>query len=76
MHSVLGPQGEGSQGSGFSTHLKFWQMNPAWHSWSLSHSLLQPVMVSGIGMKPAKHRQIGLPRLLAMHRVFGPQGEG
>ena len=34
-----------------------------------------PVMASGLGIKPAKHRQMGFPMSL-IHMVPGPQGLG
>jgi len=37
---------------------------------------LQPEMVSGMGTKPGRHLQTGLPPLFTSQRVFGPQGEG
>ena len=73
---ALGPQGLGLHGSGLSTHFWFWQMYPVLQSGSTVHSGPQPVMVSGLGTSPAKHRQIGFPSLLAMHIVPGPQGLG
>jgi hypothetical protein len=33
-------------------------------------------MVSGMGTKPGRQRQMGLPMLLAVHWVLGPQGDG
>ena len=50
-----GPHGEGSQGSGFSTHRWFSQTYPYSQSGSLTHSGLQPVIVSGLGIKPSWH---------------------
>ena len=76
MHSVLGPQGLGSQGSGFSMHLWFWQTNPDWQSGSLTHSGPQPVIVSGLGIRPGSHLQIGLPAKFAVQMAPGPQGLG
>ena len=80
IHLAPGPQGEGSQGSGFSIHLWFSQTYPDEQSGSLTHSGLQPVMVSGLGIKPGSHLQIGLAYLLpclgAEHLAPGPQGEG
>ena len=38
-----GPQGEGLQGSGFSTHLWFWQTQPWLQSGSMTHSGLHPI---------------------------------
>ena len=73
---ALGPQGLGLHGSGLSTHFWFWQMYPVLQSGSTVHSGPHPVMVSGFGTSPAKHRQIGFPSLLAMHIVPGPQGLG
>ena len=75
-HVAPGPQGDGLHGSGFSTHLWFWQTYPYWQSGSRTHSGLQPVIVSGLGIKPAWHRQIGLPAGLGVQVVPGPHGEG
>lgn len=61
MHSVLGPHGEGWQGSGLGTHLWLWHTLPCWQSGSRVHSGPQPVMVSGLGISPGSHRQMGLP---------------
>ena len=73
---ALGPQGLGLHGSGLSTHFWFWQIYPVLQSGSTVHSGPHPVMVSGLGTSPAKHRQIGFPSLLAIHIVPGPQGLG
>ena len=35
-----------------------------------------PVMVSGLGIKPGLHLQIGFPWRLVVHTVLGPQGLG
>ena len=35
-----------------------------------------PVMVSGLGTRPGRHLQMGLPSLLAVQVVPGPQGVG
>ena len=40
------------------------------------HSGPHPVMVSGMGMSPASHRQIALPELVIIQRAPGPQGLG
>ena len=48
-------------------------------SWSRNMLKLpgpQPVMVSGFGMSPSWHRQIGLPKGLGEQVVPGPQGDG
>ena len=55
MQMAPGPQGDGLQGSGFSTHLWFWQTYPVLQSGSRTHSGPQPVMVSGFGMRPGSH---------------------
>ena len=61
VQTAPGPQGDGSQGSGFSTHLWLWQMYPCWQSGSMIHSGPQPVMVSGLGMRPGSQVQMALP---------------
>ena len=76
LHRAPGPQGLGWQGSGLATHLRFLQTIPILQSGSISHSGLQPVMVSGLGEKPGTHRHSGLPSLLTVHKVPGPQGVG
>ena len=55
IHLAPGPQGLGSQGSGFSIHLWLWHTYPYWQSGSITHSGLHPVMVSGLGIKPGWH---------------------
>ena len=55
IQTAPGPQGDGSQGSGFSTHLWFSQTYPVEQSGSITHSGLHPVMVSGLGIKPGLH---------------------
>ena len=76
MQVVLGPHGEGLQGSGFSMHLWFSQTKPLSQSGSLTHSGPQPVMVSGLGMKLAMQRQMALPLGLLVQEVLGPHGDG
>ena len=61
VHSVLGPQGLGKQGSGGGV---------------LASILAQPVMVSGCGEYPGRQVQTGLPCLFSLHSVLGPQGLG
>jgi len=73
---VPGPQGDGLHGSGFSTHFWLAQTNPYLQSGSTVHSGPHPVIVSGLGISPAKHLQIGFPSALGVHVVPGPQGEG
>lgn len=73
---VPGPQGDGLQGSGFSIHFWLAQTNPYLQSGSTTHSGPQPVMVSGLGINPGKHLQIGLPSALGVQVVPGPQGDG
>lgn len=51
-------------------------MRPILQSGSVTHSGLQPVIVSGFGLKPGTQRQTGLPSLLTEQVVPGPQGEG
>ena len=51
-------------------------MNPLLQSGSMTHSGLQPVMVSGLGMRPGWHLQIALPEPVTEHSAPGPQGEG
>ena len=75
-HVAPGPQGEGLQGSGFSTHLWFWQTNPYWQSGSRTHSGPHPVIVSGLGINPGWQRQIGFPDGLGVQVVPGPHGDG
>ena len=58
MQMVPGPQGEGLQGSGFSTHFWFSQTNPVLQSGSRTHSGPHPVMVSGFGIRPGSHLKI------------------
>ena len=76
VHTAPGPQGLGSQGSGFSTHRWFKQTSPVWQSGSLTHSGPHPVMVSGFGIMPGTQLQMALPTLLTVQMVLGPQGEG
>ena len=64
VQTAPGPQGDGSQGSGFSTHLWLWQTKPLWQSGSTTHSGLQPEMVSGLGMRPGWHLQMAFPVLV------------
>ena len=45
-------------------------------SGSLTHSGPHPVMVSGLGINPGLHRQIGFPLGEGVQVVPGPQGEG
>ena len=45
-------------------------------SGSITHSGPHPVMVSGLGINPGKHLQIGLPSALGVQVVPGPQGDG
>ena len=71
-----GPHGEGLHGSGSSTHLWLRQTCPDLHSGSVTHSGPQPVMVSGLGIKPGSQLQIAFPTLLTVQMVPGPQGEG
>ena len=75
-HVAPGPQGDGLQGSGFSTHLWFWQTNPYWQSGSRTHSGPHPVIVSGLGINPGWQRQIGFPDGLGVQVVPGPHGDG
>ena len=55
MQMVPGPQGDGLQGSGFSTQCWFWQTKPVRQSGSTTHSGPHPVIVSGLGIKPGSH---------------------
>ncbi len=71
-----GPQGDGMHGSGFSTQRWLRQTRPLRHSGSMVHSGPQPVMVSGFGIRPSLHLQIGFPKGLGSQVVPGPQGEG
>ena len=73
---VPGPQGYGLHGSGFSTHRWLLQTKPYLQSGSIVHSGPHPVIVSGLGMSPALHLQIGLPSLLGVQVVPGPHGLG
>lgn len=73
---VPGPQGDGLHGSGFSTHFWSRHTNPYLQSGSTTHSGPQPVMVSGLGISPGKHLQIGFPSLFGVHVVPGPHGDG
>lgn len=70
------PQGVGLHGSGSSTHFWLSQIYPVLQSGSIVHSGPQPVMVSGLGIKPAKHRQMGFPSWFSTHIVPGPHGLG
>jgi len=76
IQTAPGPQGEGLHGSGFSMQRLFWQTKPERQSGSTTHSGPHPVIVSGLGMSPSWHRQMGLPNGLGEHVVPGPQGEG
>lgn len=71
-----GPQGEGTHGSGFSTHFWSLQMKPCRQSGSLVHSGLHPVIVSGFGISPGEHLQIALPDPVTVQTAPGPQGFG
>ena len=71
-----GPQGEGLQGSGLSTHLWLVQTNPCLLSGSLTHSGLHPVIVSGFGISPGEQWQIAFPFPVIVHSAPGPQGLG
>jgi len=75
-HRAPGPHGEGSQGSGLTTQRWSWQMYPLWQSGSLTHSGLQPEMVSGLGMRPGSHLQMALPEPVTEQTAPGPQGDG
>jgi len=76
VQTAPGPQGEGSQGSGFSTHLWLWQTKPLWQSGSTTHSGLHPEMVSGLGMRPGWHLQMAFPVLVTEQSAPGPHGDG
>ena len=76
VHLAPGPQGEGLQGSGSSTHLWFKQTYPLEQSGSLVHSGPHPVMVSGLGIRPGSQLQMALPTLLTVQMAPGPQGVG
>lgn len=75
-HSAPGPQGDGSHGSGLTTHRPVWQMYPLWQSGSRTHSGPHPVIVSGLGIKPGSHLQIAFPDPVTEQRAPGPQGDG
>merc|ERR1719232_39632 len=74
---VPGPQGLGSQGSGFKTHFWFSQIYSLLaQSGSTTHSGLHPVMVSGLGISPGSHLQMGFPLGPTVQMAPGPQGLG
>ena len=73
---VPGPQGDGLQGSGFSMQRWLSHTKPYLQSGSITHSGPHPVIVSGFGISPGLHRQIGFPSRLAVQVVPGPHGLG
>ena len=76
LHLAPGPQGLGWQGSGLAAHLFALQTKPILQSGSMTHSGLQPVIVSGFGVNPGTHLHSGFPSLLIVQVVPGPQGVG
>ena len=71
IHLAPGPQGEGLQGSGFSTHLchACSQTNPLLQSESLVHSGPHPAIVSGLGINPGWQLHMAFPAALTVHVV-------
>ena len=78
IHCDPGPQGEGLQGSGFSTHLchACSQTKPLLQSESLVHSGPHPVIVSGLGINPGWQLHMAFPAALTVQVVPWPQGVG
>ena len=64
IHLAPGPQGDGLQGSGFSTQRWPSQTYPDLQSGSITHSGPQPVIVSGLGINPGLHLETKVCRLM------------
>ena len=71
VQSAFDPQGEGLQGSGFSTHLchACSQTKPLLQSESLVHSGPHPVIVSGLGINPGWQLHMAFPAALTVQVV-------